>query len=241
MRIKFRYGIRQKHMIGSEIEMWQEPLDMPIIESTWTADEELLLLEGVETLGFGNWEGISELVVTKSKQKCQKHYLRFYVDCPTYPKPDIPSTAPTVLPADYVPSEGALGGFPCPAYQFFFRSLSIFSKYSRLPDSPDEPDIDTKPAKYEPKVMPPNPTPLDLAGYMAKRGDFATEFENEAEMIIADLTFAPDDTQEDRCTCWGLLFAVVVSFDRCCLWLLRALLRMLVFGVVAGFCWVQRD
>ena len=55
--------------------------------------------------------------------------------------------------------------------------------------SADEPDIDTKPVKMESKVLPQNPTPLELAGYMAKRGDFATEFENEAEQIIADLTF----------------------------------------------------
>jgi len=122
-------------MILSDIEVSQEPLDMPIIESTWTADEELLLLEGVETLGFGNWEGISELVVTKSKQKCQKHYLRFYVDCPTYPKPDIPSTAPTVLPADYVPSEGAL----CFEQLCLLVLLSLstcVSECSRLPFPP---------------------------------------------------------------------------------------------------------
>jgi transcriptional adapter 2-alpha len=63
----------------------------------------------------------------------------------------------------------------------------------------DEPDVDTKPAKME-KTMPVNPSPLDLAGYMPKRGDFATEFENEAELIIAELLFAPDDTHEDRRT-----------------------------------------
>lgn len=41
----------------------------------------------------------------------------------------------------------------------------------------DEPDVDHKPSKTDPKVLPPNPTPLDLAGYMPKRGDYSTEFE----------------------------------------------------------------
>lgn len=73
--------------LASFWHIFQEPNIFPIITREWTADEELALIEGVEVLGFGNWEGIADMVGTKSKQKCRKHYLAHYIDCPTYPLP----------------------------------------------------------------------------------------------------------------------------------------------------------
>jgi len=37
-----------------------------------------------------------------------------------------------------------------------------------------------------------------VVGYMPNRGDFDTEWDNDAEMIIADMEFKPDDTPQER-------------------------------------------
>jgi len=35
---------------------------------------------------------------------------------------------------------------------------------------------------------------------MAKRGDFDTEYDNDAELILADMEFKADDTEIERST-----------------------------------------
>ena len=49
-------------------------LDFPIFSGDWGADEELLLVEGLEIFGIGNWEQISEHIGTKNKLECENHY-----------------------------------------------------------------------------------------------------------------------------------------------------------------------
>ncbi|KAI8924518.1 hypothetical protein BC831DRAFT_498467 [Entophlyctis helioformis] len=71
-----------------------EMLDYPIFEPDWGADEELLLVEGLELHGVGNWEQISELIGTKNKQECADHYDRVYVQSPDFPYP-APASQPT--------------------------------------------------------------------------------------------------------------------------------------------------
>lgn len=46
-----------------------------LFSKDWSAHEELLLLEGLQTSGFGNWTDISKLVSSKSKDQCELHYL----------------------------------------------------------------------------------------------------------------------------------------------------------------------
>ncbi|KAF0984231.1 hypothetical protein FDP41_007408 [Naegleria fowleri] len=54
-----------------------------LISSGWTAEEELLLLEGIAHNGLGNWLDIAEHVgKTKSKYDCEIHYWTYYVDKP---------------------------------------------------------------------------------------------------------------------------------------------------------------
>jgi transcriptional adapter 2-alpha len=50
-------------------------LDENIMSSDWTAHEELLLLEALQSRGFGNWIDICEKVATKNKEECELHYM----------------------------------------------------------------------------------------------------------------------------------------------------------------------
>ncbi|KAL7465350.1 hypothetical protein ACHAXS_005675 [Conticribra weissflogii] len=59
-------------------------------------------------------------------------------------------------------------------------------------------------AGYEAKVLPPRMEDIrtmpgcELAGYMPRRGDFDMEWDNDAEKMIADMEFSPDDSPEDQ-------------------------------------------
>lgn len=64
-------------------------LSFPLICPDWNADEEILLLEGIEMYGLGNWTEVAEHVGTKSKAQCIDHYTTSYLNSPCYPLPDM--------------------------------------------------------------------------------------------------------------------------------------------------------
>ncbi|XP_073021986.1 transcriptional adapter ADA2-like isoform X1 [Primulina eburnea] len=64
-------------------------LAFPLICAEWNADEEILLLEGIEMYGMGNWTEVAEHVGTKSKSQCGEHYNKIYMNSPCFPLPDM--------------------------------------------------------------------------------------------------------------------------------------------------------
>ncbi|MQM03703.1 hypothetical protein Taro_036492 [Colocasia esculenta] len=66
-----------------------DSLSFPLFCPDWNADEEILLLEGIEMYGLGNWAEVAEHVGTKSKGQCIDHYRTFYLNSPCYPLPNM--------------------------------------------------------------------------------------------------------------------------------------------------------
>ncbi|XP_073148495.1 transcriptional adapter ADA2 isoform X2 [Henckelia pumila] len=64
-------------------------LVFPLICAEWNADEEILLLEGIEMYGLGNWTEVAEHVGTKSRSQCTEHYDEIYMNSPCFPLPDM--------------------------------------------------------------------------------------------------------------------------------------------------------
>ncbi|XP_047946602.1 transcriptional adapter ADA2b isoform X1 [Salvia hispanica] len=64
-------------------------LSFPLICPEWKADEEMLLLEGIEMYGMGNWAEVAEHVGTKTKEACIEHYRSAYLNSPCFPLPDM--------------------------------------------------------------------------------------------------------------------------------------------------------
>ncbi|XP_057955540.1 transcriptional adapter ADA2-like isoform X2 [Malania oleifera] len=64
-------------------------LSLPLICPDWNADEEILLLEGIEMYGLGNWTEVAEHVGTKSRSECLGHYNAIYMNSPCFPLPDM--------------------------------------------------------------------------------------------------------------------------------------------------------
>ncbi|GMJ08276.1 homolog of yeast ADA2 2B, PROPORZ1 [Hibiscus trionum] len=64
-------------------------LSFPLICPDWNADDENLLLEGIEMYGPGDWAEVAEHVGTKSKENCIDHYTNVYIKSPFFPLPDM--------------------------------------------------------------------------------------------------------------------------------------------------------
>jgi transcriptional adapter 2-alpha len=65
-----------------------DDMHFPFLSRDWSAEEEQLLLEGLELFGIGNWTDVSEHVSTKDKNACREHYEKYYLSSPTWPEPD---------------------------------------------------------------------------------------------------------------------------------------------------------
>ncbi|CAK4072400.1 unnamed protein product [Aphanomyces euteiches] len=92
--------------------MVSDCLSFSILDPEWTADEELLLLEGIEMFGMGNWKDIAEHVGTKSDKKCEAHYVVNYLKLPLVPDSPETTTAARADEADDKEKMGsALAGY----------------------------------------------------------------------------------------------------------------------------------
>ncbi|GAA5872825.1 hypothetical protein JCM16303_006845 [Sporobolomyces ruberrimus] len=133
----------------------------PIFTQLWGADEELLLIEGAEMYGLGNWADISEHVGGRTKDECKEHYEEIYLESPDWPLPIVETNfSPTDLDK--------------------FASL----KKTRLEI------LQSRPLPLPPpKPLASAPTCHEIGGYMPARLEFEHEFENEAEVLIKDLEF----------------------------------------------------
>lgn len=140
-----------------------------VVASDWTADEELLLLEGIEMVGMGNWKDIAEHVGTKSEKKCEAHYMGAYLRTP--------DRMPRFLDD---PQDDSILTTPSDA------SNATSATSAALPS-----------AQASAPLLKPS-TVSELAGYMPLRGDFDVEYENEAELIVADMEFSEDDHPTER-------------------------------------------
>ncbi|XP_059438872.1 transcriptional adapter ADA2b-like [Corylus avellana] len=66
-----------------------DTLSFPLFCPDWNADDEMLLLEGIEMYGLCNWAEVAEHVGTKSKEQCIEHYTNVYMNSPYFPLPDM--------------------------------------------------------------------------------------------------------------------------------------------------------
>lgn len=52
----------------------------PIFCDDWGADEELLLIDGCQTYGLGNWADIADHIGNRTKEEVQDHYIKVYAE-----------------------------------------------------------------------------------------------------------------------------------------------------------------
>lgn len=141
----------------------------PIFERDWGADEELLLIQGCETFGLGNWADIADHIGNRSKDEVKKHYYEIYLESKDYPLPDMNKDFWDVTPIQFLEER---------------KKRLEYRKNMPLPP---------------PKGKPVASVPLchEIQGYMPGRLEFDHEAENDAEVPIKDMIFDPEDLASD--------------------------------------------
>ncbi|KAG2735921.1 hypothetical protein G9P44_000011 [Scheffersomyces stipitis] len=141
----------------------------PIFVEEWGADEELLLIQGCDTFGLGNWQDIADHIGNRSKEEVAKHYFEVYLDEKHYPLPDMSKDFSYITPLEFLEKR---------------KERLEYRKNLPLPP---------------PKSKPVASVPLchEIQGYMPGRLEFDHEAENEAEIPVKDLIFDPDDSAGD--------------------------------------------
>uniref|UniRef100_A0A670Z4D3 Transcriptional adapter n=1 Tax=Pseudonaja textilis TaxID=8673 RepID=A0A670Z4D3_PSETE len=72
----------KKHQSDHSYEIMTS--NFPVLDPTWTAQEEMALLEAVMDCGFGNWQDVANQMSTKTKEECEKHYMKHFINNPLF-------------------------------------------------------------------------------------------------------------------------------------------------------------
>jgi len=87
----FAKGVELETHLSSHSYHIHNKLNFPLFAPDWTAEEELLLFDGIDQFGFGSWKDISDFIYTKSKGEVEKHFEEVYF------KKEISSSLVTLL------------------------------------------------------------------------------------------------------------------------------------------------
>ncbi|KAL1430153.1 hypothetical protein MTO96_015358 [Rhipicephalus appendiculatus] len=203
--------------------------EFPLLCKTWTAAEELKLLDAVLECGMGNWGDIAKHVASKSAKECESHYLQHYIYAPQGLLKGIASEPSSIGSCQLAPvpyrggltlhldmervllsckrreGKAVLQTAACQVLPALKTRKQIHVAASASPA--EEPwqgkCYQGKPCGNMCRGDPPRPLlcsqqQADMAGYMAARGDFGHEFDNFAEMDVADLDFRHSEDALDR-------------------------------------------
>ncbi|KAL0890239.1 hypothetical protein Bca101_014222 [Brassica carinata] len=171
-----------------------ENLTFPLICPDWSADDEMLLLEGLEIYGMGNWAEVAEHVGTKSKQQCLDHYRNIYLNSPFFPLPDMSHVAGKSKKELQAMSKE-------PVQDKKEQNMKVEYPFSppkvKVEDTQKESHTDRSFGGKKP-VTPGNNSLVELSSYNHKREEFDPEYDNDAEQLLAEMEFKQNDTPDEK-------------------------------------------
>jgi transcriptional adapter 2-alpha len=157
-----------------------EQHSIPVYEQDWGADEELCLLEGAEVYGLGSWADIADHIGGyRDKDEVRDHYIKTYIDSPNFP-----------LPANADPGDKRLSE-QIPIEEFQARKKRRIEERREAAKS-------APPATPKQKPTASVPACHEVQGYMPGRLEFETEYANDAEEAVQNLSFDPGDGLNPR-------------------------------------------
>eukprot|EP00741_Cyanophora_paradoxa_P016065 tig00000042_g15509.t1 len=172
-----------------------ENAQFPFFTEDWGASDELLLLEGIENFGLGNWTDVAEHV-GKPADDCQRHYYEVYITGPTAPEPDVARVLSRPKYDNGKKIEGGPANILEVVAQGVIPEVKDYIMQTKLKTAAGAASRATNAQKGKPKGGSQNLP--DAAGFIPRRGDFETEWDQDAEIFIADMIFSDDDTEIER-------------------------------------------
>ncbi|CAN7132211.1 unnamed protein product [Brassica rapa subsp. narinosa] len=171
-------------------------LTFPLICPDWSADDEMLLLEGLEIYGMGNWAEVAEHVGTKSKEQCLEHYRNIYLNSPFFPLPDMSHVAGKNKKELQAMAKGRIEEKK--AEQNMKEEYPFCPPKVKVEDTQKESHTDRSFGGKKPVVAPGNNSLVELSNYNHKREEFDPEYDNDAEQLLAEMEFKDNDTPEEK-------------------------------------------
>lgn len=190
-----------------------DSLSFPLICPDWNADEEILLLEGLEMYGLGNWAEVAEHVGTKNKEQCISHYRSVYLNSPFFPLPDMTHVVGknrnellAMAKGNNEDKKGAtlFGDHSVKAESPFSPSrvksedLQKGGPSGRLLSAQNaDSQVERNPVGKKPPVEE-GSSLVKLSGFNPKRREFDPEYDIDAEQLLAEMEFKDADTEDER-------------------------------------------
>ena len=163
-----------------------ERLDQNFLEDKWNVYEELMLLEAMELFGYGNWSDIGTFMESKNSIEIEKHfkfcYTPFLDQQENYNYEERKESISKMDRKD-------------------FQSL-VKIKNKQLKDQ-----IEFTKSESERYNIGTGKTSIygDIIGYMPLRREFDYEYDNDAELLLAEMEFTEEDSENDRSNKYAVL------------------------------------
>ncbi|OHT16910.1 Myb-like DNA-binding domain containing protein [Tritrichomonas foetus] len=157
------------HFFTHNFIVVEPPASRQLYRENWDQEEEILLLYGIKMLGLGNWGDISDFMQSKTALECETHYINTYINSTNAPFP-----IRKILPEEPLP----------PPPPFDTRTVES------APSEGHAMHLKEK-GKREPT------TPAEYSDFMPYRHEFDKDkdFENDGEILVADIHFNCRDEQ----------------------------------------------
>eukprot|EP01054_Gregarina_sp_Poly1_P007983 Gregarina_sp_Poly_1__7982@NODE_456_length_8231_cov_365_403356_g371_i0_p1_GENE_NODE_456_length_8231_cov_365_403356_g371_i0NODE_456_length_8231_cov_365_403356_g371_i0_p1_ORF_typecomplete_len970_score178_21ZZ/PF00569_17/4_2e09Myb_DNAbinding/PF00249_31/9e06Myb_DNAbind_6/PF13921_6/1_4e04Myb_DNAbind_6/PF13921_6/0_00038C1_2/PF03107_16/0_0091_NODE_456_length_8231_cov_365_403356_g371_i043197228 len=191
------------------------PNQFPLFHPQWTADEELFLLDAVGKYGFGNWHDVSEQVAfgtsnavpVKDKEACEKRYFDFHLSSKEHSEDEYYPFSSLINKPRYAPWKSFLKQIRA----FDEEAAAAVEKGSRpavgglqpriVSDAESHRPMDPSKIKVKESLImdiPQLPPKVHILGFLPCRGDFEIEWENHAELAIADLEIRENESPMEK-------------------------------------------
>lgn len=151
-----------------------------LLEVGWLAGDELKLLEAMQLYGFGNWADIASHVGGgRTRAEVESHYRRCYLESPNFPEPNFERLGHT--PGKRMKLEAAAA--PPSAHMLKAEDAARASAAAALAAAGGQAFV-PGPNPAEVAARPPE-AEYAYAGWMPLRGEFDTEWEDDAEVQVS--------------------------------------------------------
>ena len=171
----------------------------------WTAKEELTLLEAMIECGAGNWTDAAKKLESRSEEDCIKHYFNYYIE-----------NSDLQLQADETFSQHKVEGPHQALLTPYNRFVTNFRKSHDLEGPEDHGHVSANDDSHKIKLNPylkqyqqqsqrkDHSRPYFecratqfIPGYNAARGEFTIEFDDHAEVMVAELDSEIVESEDD--------------------------------------------
>lgn len=165
-------------------------INVPLYVQNWTIQEELLLIEALEKFGYGNWEEITRYIGGKHEAEVEEHFIQFYLNRNI----ENGGTCCNKQAGAQINNNNPIGTNSSHSTPFMKLSERIREKlepsFKIAKDKSDKYGISLSDKTGYGQVI----------GFMPLRQEFEVEYNNDAELYIADMEFSPDDSEMETKT-----------------------------------------